>query len=112
VKHAVLVLDEPKCELAKSRRLLAISKVLKARRICALELASSELDTDNLSAKNMTLYETNSIVEEFLLTSLSEQRILEVYLRRHPTPKEKELKSLKIRLEVWGTPLGQRLQRL
>jgi exosome complex exonuclease DIS3/RRP44 len=118
-----LIDSKDKSELAKSlRRLLAISKVLKAHRIevGALELASSEvkfeLDTDKLSAKNMTLYETfqtNSMVEEFMLLAnvAVAQRILEAYpaysiLRRHPTPKEKELESLKIRLGSLGYSLG------
>lgn len=117
-----LIDSKDKGELAMSlRRLLTISKVLKARRIeaGALELASTEvkfeLDTDKLTSKNMTLYETfqtNSMVEEFMLLAnvAVAQKILEAYpaysiLRRHPTPKAKELEELQRRLFNLGYTL-------
>lgn len=109
-------------ELSNSlRNLLKISKILRQRRIQAgaLELASAEvrfeLDTDRLHSKDMALYkpyETNSMVEEFmLLANVSVARKIATHypsysiLRRHPTPKEPELRKLSERLERQGFQL-------
>lgn len=110
-------------ELAFSlRKLLDISKHLKAQRIAAgaLELASAEvkfeLDTDKLKAKDMALYktyETNSMVEEFMLLAniAVANKIADAYpaysiLRRHPAPKMDDLKALKLKLSHLGFELN------
>ena len=97
-------------------RLLHISKLLKQQRIRngALELASTEvkfeLDTER-QGKDIALYqtyETNSMVEEFMLLAnvAVATKIVEAFpaysiLRRHPQPKTADL-----------TVLGSRLARL
>jgi exosome complex exonuclease DIS3/RRP44 len=108
-------------ELALSlRRLLKISKVLRERRILngALELASTEvkfeLDPER-QGKNIALYktyETNSMVEEFMLlanVSVGE-KIVNSYpaysiLRRHPSPKLEDLGKLSSKLKKLGFSL-------
>ena len=109
-------------ELSQSlRRLLAISKILKQKRIenGALELASTEvkfeLDTDR-QGKDISLYqtyETNSMVEEFMLLAniAVADKIVESFpaysiLRRHPPPKNIELSLLSDRLKKLGYNLA------
>jgi exosome complex exonuclease DIS3/RRP44 len=105
-------------ELAVSlRRLLEVSKVLRQKRIenGALELASTEvkfeLDQDK-HGKDISLYktyETNSMVEEFMLLAnvAVGEKIVSSFpaysvLRRHPPPKLSDLSQLSSRLEKLG----------
>lgn len=102
-------------ELTQSlKRLLHISKLLRQQRIDqgALELASAEvkfeLDTEK-QGKDITLYqtyETNSMVEEFMLLAnvAVGKKIVDTYpaysiLRRHPPPKYPELGVLASKLQ-------------
>ena len=108
-------------ELAESlRRLLAVSKLLKQKRINngALELASTEvkfeLDTER-QGKDISLYqtyETNSMVEEFMLLAnvAVAEKIVEAFpaysiLRRHPIPKIADLGLLSEKLKKLGFSL-------
>lgn len=110
-----LIDSDDQKELSQSlRRLLAISKLLKQQRIenGALELASTEvkfeLDPER-QGKDIALYqtyETNSMVEEFMLLAniAVAKKIVEAFpaysiLRRHPAPKLQELGALAEKLE-------------
>lgn len=108
-------------ELSESlRRLLKISKILRANRVKAgaLELASTEvkfeLDPER-QGKDIALYktyETNSMVEEFMLLAnvAVGEKIVNTFpaysiLRRHPPPKISELEKLAEKLKKLGFDL-------
>ena len=108
-----------KSELTESiRNLNKIAKHLKNKRLQdgALVLASNEMkfvvDFQTNSINDISMYqsfETNSLVEEFMLLAnvWVADKIYQSYpscavLRRHPPPKEKELKSLQKLLKQYG----------
>lgn len=100
------------------RNLLKISRHLRQKRLGdgALILASSEMkfnvDFETNSINDISMYqtyETNQLVEEYMLLAnvYVAQKIYNTYpscavLRRHPLPKEKELKNLKDLLAEYG----------
>ncbi|XP_075227748.1 exosome complex exonuclease RRP44-like protein Dis3 [Lycorma delicatula] len=112
-EEAQLIIDDPHQQdvLAHSLRgLLALSKILKKRRIDngALQLASPEIrfqvdseTHDPIDVQSKKLRETNSMVEEFMLlanVSVAE-KILEEFpefgmLRRHPKPPQSNFDPL------------------
>ncbi|KAF4683885.1 exosome catalytic subunit dis3 [Perkinsus olseni] len=100
------------------RRLLKAAMVIRRKRMSggALELASQEVrfeldseTSDPTDVAEYTMKDTNRLVEEFMLlanTSVAQQ-ILKHFpsnsvLRRHPPPKEQQLKALKSLLEKQG----------
>lgn len=114
-------LNDPndKSELTQSiRNLNRIAKHLKSKRLDdgALILASNEMkfvvDFQTNSINDISMYqsyETNSLVEEFMLLAnvWVADKIYQSYpscavLRRHPSPKEKEIKYLQNLLKQYG----------
>ncbi len=98
-------IDDPEAKdsvAVSLRRLLSLSKILKNRRMenGALVLASSEIrfdvdseTADPIDVKAKQVFETNSMVEEFMLLAniSSAERIFQEFpdcamLRRHPAP--------------------------
>jgi exosome complex exonuclease DIS3/RRP44 len=124
-------------ELTQSiRNLNKIAKHLRNKRIedGALILASNEMkfvvDFETNSINDISMYqtfETNSLVEEFMLLAnvWVADKIFQSYpscavLRRHPPPKEKEIKTLQNLLKQYGyeidishsKSLGESLDRI
>lgn len=108
-----------KSDLAEGiRNLSRIAKHLKQKRLeaGALILASNEMkfvvDFHTNSINDISMYqtfETNSLVEEYMLLAnvYVADKIYKSYpscavLRRHPSPKEKEIKSLQNLLKQYG----------
>ena len=110
------------------KRLNAIAKRLKARRVAAgaLMLASQEvrflLDTESQKPTDVEMYvmkEANGLVEEFMLLAniTVAQRIVEYYptfslLRRHPTPSADNFRPLVKAAAVVGIPIRVDSSRL
>ncbi|KAF4669007.1 exosome catalytic subunit dis3 [Perkinsus chesapeaki] len=106
------------CSLVGIRRLLKAAMVIRKNRMSggALELASQEVrfeldseTSDPTDVAEYTMKDTNRLVEEFMLLANSSvaQQILKHFpsnsvLRRHPPPKEQQLKSLKVLLDKQG----------
>uniref|UniRef100_A0A0K2TTP1 Protein DIS3 homolog n=1 Tax=Lepeophtheirus salmonis TaxID=72036 RepID=A0A0K2TTP1_LEPSM len=112
-EQAQITIDDPSNneELAQSlRRLLKLAKILKKKRMDdgALILASSEVrftmdseTADPIDVQTKAVYETNSMVEEFMLAAniAAASHIFENFpecamLRRHPAPPPSNFDSL------------------